>query len=156
MAEIEAKEVEAMTVMSLAFTGPYEQTQDQVGELMSWLLRAGHPYSSPPLGLYYDDPSKVAADELRAEVCVPIEEECAPADDVQRKELPAVTVACAVHTGPYSEVGQLYEEILNWITENGYRCIEDQPAREVFHQIYGQVESPEEYVTEVQVPVEKA
>lgn len=156
MAEIQVKEVEAMTVMSLSFTGPYEQTHEKLDELMSWLLRVGHPHSSLPMALYYDDPAKVAPDELRAEVCLPIEEACEPGDSAERKELPAVTVAFAMHEGPYSGISQLYEEILNWSSENGYGRIEDLPTREIFHKMYGQTDNAEEYVTEVQVPVDKA
>lgn len=155
MPEILVKDVPTMTAMSLSFTGPYEQTQDVLDRLTSWLLRIGHPYSSSPMALYYDDPDKVAADNLRAEVCLPIEEACEPRDEVERKELPGVTSACAVHTGPYSGIPQVYKEIFNWMNENGYRYIEGMPTREVFLTMYGQVDDPEEYVTEVQVPVEK-
>jgi effector-binding domain-containing protein len=144
-----------MVAMSLPFTGSYDQTMKKLDHLMGWLLRVGHPYSETPRALYYDDPSKVPEDELRAEVCLPIEEECEPRDEFKRIELPAVTVAYATHEGPYSRIPQLYEEIFEWIRENGYRYIEDMPTREVFLKTYGQTDDPEQYVTEVQVPVEK-
>ncbi|MCK4374518.1 MAG: GyrI-like domain-containing protein [Candidatus Brocadiae bacterium] len=156
MAEIQVKEVEPMTVMSLSFTGPYEQTREKLEGLMSWLLRIGHPYSAPPMGLYYDDPAKVAADALRAEVCLPIEEKCEPADEMERKELPGATVACAVHEGPFGELHQVYQQVFAWAEENGYRYVEGLPTREVFHVLPGQEEDPTHCVTEVQVPVEKA
>jgi len=155
MAEIEVKDVPAMTVMSLAFTGPYDQTGDRLDQLMSWLLRIGHPYSAPPMGVYYDDPAKTASEDLRAEVCLPIEEECEPAEEFDRKELPAATMACALHKGPYTGIAGLYEEIFAWIGENGYQYVEGQPTRELFINLPGQTLDPEEYLTEVQVPVEK-
>jgi len=153
MAEVQIKDVKAITVMSLPFTGPYEQTQDKLDELMSWLLRVGHPASGAPLGLYYDDPAKVAADDLRAEVCVPIEEACEPDEEIQRKELPAVRVACAIHQGPYREIPPLYEEIFQWMAENGYQYDTSMPTREVFRKLYGEVTDPAEFITEVQVPL---
>jgi effector-binding domain-containing protein len=156
MAEIQVKEVEPMTVMSLSFTGSYDQTQDKLAALMGWLLRVGHPYSELPLALYYDDPARVAEAELRAEVCLPIEEACEPVDEFERKELPGLTVAFALHQGPYSRISALYEEIFAWLPENGYRFVEGTPTREVFHSIPGQVDDPEEFLTEVQVPVEQA
>ncbi len=156
MPEIDVKEVPEMTVMSLPFTGSYDQTMERLGHLTGWLLRVGHPYSAPPRALYYEDPSKVAEDELRAEVCLPIEEECEPEAEFERKDLPAVTVVYAVHKGPYNEIPQLYEEIFDWIEENGYSYIEEMPTREVFLKMKGHVEDPADYVTEVQVPVEKA
>ncbi len=154
MPEVQVKEVPEMTVISLPFTGPYEQTQSKLDHLMGWLLRVGHPYSEPPMGLYHDDPSKVAEDELRGEVCLPIEEECEGEEDIVRKELPPVTVAYAVHEGPYDRLPEVYEDIFAWLRENGYRYVEEMPTREIFHKLYGQTDIPEEYVTEVQVPVE--
>lgn len=153
MAEVQTKDVKAMTVMSLPFTGSYEQTQDKLDELMSWLLRIGHPASGAPMGLYYDDPAKVAAEDLRAEVCVPIEETCEPDEAIRRKQLPAVTVACAIHQGPYHEIPQLYEEIFKWMAENGHTYDGTMPTREVFLKLYGEVTDPSEFVTEVQVPL---
>jgi AraC family transcriptional regulator len=153
MAEVQVKDVKAMTVMSLPFTGSYEQTQEKLDELMSWLLRVGHPASGAPLGLYYDDPAKVAADDLRGEVCVPIEEPCEPAEEILRKELPSVRVACAIHQGPYHEIPRLYEEIFAWMAGNGCKYDDSMPTREVFRKLHGEVKDPAEFVTEVQVPL---
>lgn len=156
MAEIQIKEVPAVDVMSLAFTGAYEQTGDRLDDLLSWMLRAGHPYSDRPLGLFHDDPAKVPQDELRAEVCLPVEEGCQGYEEVERKRLPATTVACMQFTGPYRDLQAVYAEIYKWVSDNGYRAVEGQPCREVYVSLYGEVEEPAQCVTEVQVPVEKA
>jgi effector-binding domain-containing protein len=152
--EVQIKEQEAVTVMSLPFTGPYEQTRSKLEHLMSWLLRAGHPYSGKPLGCYYDDPAKVPADQLRAEVCLPIEETCEGQEEIVRKTLPSVTVACAVFTGPYSDAHLAYEQIFEWMGAHGYRHVQGEPTREVFLNMYAQEEESAEPATEVQVPVE--
>ncbi len=154
MAEIETKEVKPMTVMSRAFTGSYQQTGDVLDEMIAWVLRVGHPYAGPPMGIYYDNPEEVAEEELRAEVAVPIDEECEGGEKVVRKQLPGCLVAWAVHQGPYDQVKQVYGEIFAWIAENGYRCPEGVGAREIFLKGPGEVESPEEFLTEVQVPIE--
>ncbi len=154
MAEVQTKDVDAMEVMSRAFTGPYEQTRDQLDGLMSWLLRVGHPYSDDPLGLYYDDPQKVEPENLRAEVCLPIEEACEGGDDVVRKELPAVTVASTVYTGPISGVSAVYPEIFAWIEEHSYEYVEGEPTREVFIQLpEDDPDDPTTAIIEVQVPI---
>jgi AraC family transcriptional regulator len=154
--EVQIKDVEALTVMSLPFTGPYDQTRGRLEHLMSWLLRVGHPYSAKPFGLYYDDPIKVPADQLRAEVCLPIEETCEGEEDIVRKSLPATTVASAVFTGPYADVPQAYAQVFEWIAANGYRYVEGEPTREVFLNMYAQEEESAEPATEIQVPVEPA
>jgi len=156
MVEVEIKEVPASEVLSLSFTGPYEQTQDRLDDLLSWVLRAGHPYSGCPQGLFFDDPANVAADDLRGEVCVVIEEQCEGFEGVVRKDMPAATLACATFTGPYEQLRPHYQEVFDWIAANGYRYLEDQPVREVYHVLYGQADDPQEFVTELQVPVEPA
>ena len=156
MAEIETKTVEAMIVLSLSFTGPYDQTGSKLDELIAWVLRAGHPYSGPPIGIYYDDPNKVSPDQLRAEVVVPVEEQCKEGDGITRKELPGCLVASAVHQGPYAKVGPVYGEIFSWIAENGYRYLDEMGTREVFLKVSGEVDGPKQFMTEIQVPIEKA
>ncbi len=149
MSEIQVKQVPEFTAATVQFTGSYTQTQDRLDYLMSWLLRAGHPFCSAPLALYYGDPEEVPEEELRAEVCLPIGEEAQPADDVKVRKVPAASVAFATHTGA------VYGEIVAWMGENGYRHVEGEPTRELFLRMHGQVESSAEFVTEVQVPVEK-
>jgi AraC family transcriptional regulator len=156
MADIDVKEVEPMTVMALPFTGDYNQTQSKLDHLMSWLLRVGHPRSGRPLALYHDDPEKTPTEEQRAEVCLPIKEECEGEEDIVRKDLPGVKVAYTMHEGPYSEIPEVYEEIFDWMEEKGYEYDEEQPTREVFHKLYGEVTDPEEYLTEIQVPLKTA
>ena len=156
MAEIQIKNVPAISVMSLSYTGPYEQTSDRLDDLMAWMLRVGHPYSDFPLGLFYDDPVKVAADALRAEVCLPIQEECEGYEEVERKELPPVTVACMRFTGPYHDLSGVYQEVFAWMGENGYAYDEEAPCREVYVKLLGQVDESSQLVTEVQVPVVSA
>lgn len=156
MLEVQIKEVEPRTVMCLAFTGPYSQTRVKLDHLMSWLLRAGHPYSAEPFGCYHDDPAKVPAEQLRAEVCLPIEENCAGEEDIERKVIPAATMASAIFTGPYADAHQAYAEIFEWMSAHGYSYAEGQPTREVFLNMYAQEEEAAEPMTEVQVPVRLA
>ena len=153
MAEVELKTIDPQTVMSLAFEGSYSQTTDRLDELMSWLLRVGHPYSDRPFAIYYDDPEEVPEDELRGEVCLPIEEACEPENDFERKTVPGGEFLCYVHEGPYSDLDDAYAEIFGWIEDNDYDFVEEMGTREVFHRMTGEVDSVDELVTEVQVPV---
>jgi effector-binding domain-containing protein len=142
--------------MSLSFTGPYDQTGDRLDELMGWLLRAGHPYGGRPFCIYYDDPSKVEPDKLRAEACLPIDERCEGDYRVSRKRIAGAEFACAVHEGPYGELSKVYEELFAWIQAQGYQFVEGAGTREVFLRLAGETAPDELPLTEVQVPVQKA
>lgn len=153
MAEVELKTIDPKTVMSLAFEGSYAQTTDRLDELMAWLLRVGHPFSDRPFAIYYDDPVEVPEEDLRAEVCLPIKEACEPADEVERKTVSGGEFACVMHEGPYSGLDEVYEEVFDWLEENSYEFVEEMGTREVFHRLSGEVESSDELLTEVQIPV---
>ena len=156
MSEVQTKTVETISVISLPFKGSYGQTGDRLDQLMSTAMRAGYPYSAPPMCIYYDDPAKVAEEELRAEVCLPMEEAYEGEGDIVRKTLRGTEVAYTMYEGEREGVVAVYQELFEWLCENGYRYREEQGCREIFHRLYGQVESPQECLSEVQVPVEKA
>jgi DNA gyrase inhibitor GyrI len=152
MADVEVKELDSLTVMSLSFTGSYEQTPDQLDKLMAWMLRAGHPYSGRPMALFHDDPDKTPEEELRAEVCLPVEEACEGYEGVERKTIEGTTVVAATFTLAPERVKEGYQEVFDWMEENGFVYTEGEPVREVYHLVYGEVETPEETVIEIQVP----
>ena len=154
MSEVDVKTLEPMDVMSKSFTGSYNQTMDRLDELMSWLLRVGHPYSSAPRAVFYDDPDEVPEDELRAKVCLPIKEDSRTGFEIDRDVLEGGDFACLLYEGPYDGIAGTYSEIYQWMEENGYHQKEDMGVREVYRKIIGQVESTEELVTEVQVPIQ--
>lgn len=159
MADIQTKSLEPLNVMSLPFTGAYDQTGARLDDLLAWILRAGHPWSGPPAGVFYDDPDKVAEDELRAEVVVPLDETCEGDDRVARKTLPGAEVACLTYEGPMSGIGQAYEELFNWIHANGWTYVEALGTREVYVRLpeeHEEGEEPKGFMVELQVPIEKA
>ena len=87
------------------------------------------------------------------EACIPIDQEMkiTGAGSVKIKDIPAVSVAFAKHMGAVSEVEGVYDQILEWVEENGYRVTG--PSRELFLTNPMEV-SEEELLTEIQIPVE--
>lgn len=70
-------------------------------------------------------------------------------------ELPAVTVAAALHHGPYSSIGQAHTAIFVWIEANGYRIAGPDRELNLYHTTPIRLDDPS-YITEIQYPVEKA
>jgi DNA-binding transcriptional MerR regulator len=103
--------------------------------------------------LYHDDEYKERDWDL--EVCEPIDMELAASKRVKVQTLPAVTaLACTIHNGPFATLGEAYNAIGKWITDNNYRIIG--PCREVYLRPNenGDQNDPGT-VTEIQFPVEK-
>jgi DNA-binding transcriptional MerR regulator len=103
--------------------------------------------------LYHDDEYKERDWDL--EVCEPIDAELGETQRVRVKRLPAVaTLACTIHNGPFVTIGEAYNAIGKWITNNGYRIVG--PCREVYlHEAENVSQTDPNTVTEIQFPVEK-
>jgi DNA-binding transcriptional MerR regulator/predicted transcriptional regulator YdeE len=69
-------------------------------------------------------------------------------------ELPAATMAAAVHHGSYATIGAAHEAVVAWITANGYRIAGPDRELNLFHTMPIRRDDPT-YVTEVQYPIEK-
>lgn len=103
--------------------------------------------------LYHDDEFKERDWDL--EVCEPIDGDLSQSKHVRVWTLPAVdAMACTIHHGPFTTIGEAYNAIGKWIADNGYRITG--PCREVYLEPSenGSQIDPNT-VTEIQFPVEK-
>ena len=92
---------------------------------------------------------------MDVEAAVPVAGSVPVGDRVTGRQLPAVEeMACIVHQGSYDTIGEAYSRLMAWIEANGYRICG--PNREVYVQGPESGRDPSTYVTEVQIPVEKA
>lgn len=119
----------------------------------------GHVYShggtldGPALDLWYDGPMDTP-ENMRVAAAAPTHSNIPASDRVKIEDLPGVDqMACVVHSGPFATLGQAYSALFTWISENGYRIAG--PSREVYLQ-YERGGDQNNYVTELQAPVEKA
>ena len=62
-------------------------------------------------------------------------------------------MACVIHKGSYGGFTSTYRILMKWIEENGYKIIG--PNREVYLEGEWSVKNPEDYITEIQIPVTK-
>ena len=102
------------------------------------------------ISIYHD--TKLRDRDIPVEAAFSIPDRIPNGDGVWVYELPGVeTMACVVHRGPFTSLGQAYNSLLAWVEANQYRIVGS--TREVYLQ-YDRDGDPSEYVTEVQVPVE--
>lgn len=67
-------------------------------------------------------------------------------------ELPAVQkMACIVHKGPFTSISKTNEMLYDWIKNNGYIAVGT--LREIYHKGEWATDNPDEYITELQVPL---
>ncbi len=152
--DIVIKHVEACRVAGARGVVP---GYDQQGPLWAALYRGlgaqqAH-FTGPCLTVYHEDELNEARIDL--EVCQPYDGPPLTDPAITIHDLPAGTMACAVHHGPYATLSQAYEAALPWIEANGYRVAG--PARDIYLQATGSGDQNDAAcVTEVMFPVERA
>lgn len=159
--DVLVKKIEPLTVASLRKTIP--QPQDvgmMMQELFVSLERCGIRPAGPPSAIWHDTEHKEA--DWDAEVAVQVDQGT-PANlatlgesSVRIVRLPGVTsMASTFHQGSYEGFADAYTALMGWIEKNGYHLAG--PMREVYLRGPGpEPTDPATYLTEIQVPVEKA
>jgi len=150
--DVVLKTVEPQLVAGVRDTIPaYPQQGHLWNELGAYLGQRQITPTGPCLTIYYSEEPNIDA-----EVCEPLSSPLPSSERVKVHELPGVeTMACVVHHGPFTAIGEAYTAIMKWIEANGYRCVG--PVRELYLQcaVEGSQTDPNT-VTEIQFPVEKA
>ena len=147
------KKVEEMQVASLKASISTYSTQDALwAELLEYLNKCRAKVGNERYTIYYDSVYK--SDEIQVEI---LKRVMAPFPETERirhkRQEGYEEVAYLLHTGEHESVIDSYEAILTWIEENGYKVVGN--IREEFHMDDFTTDDPKEFVTEIQIPVEK-
>jgi len=152
------KMVEPMEVAFIAMTGPFTQIPDAMDRLYRWVQASSLTAAGMPHAVYYSMPGDDTEDSPAVwELWAPVAS--SPIDTGPNehglgiKHVDSAVVASTVYTGPYDQIAPTYESLMAWITEQGYQVVG--APRELYFSDPVEV-PPEEYVTEIQVPVDKA
>ena len=155
--DVVVKNVEAVKVASVRDVVPTPPEQSGLwDELEGYLAMQRVRPNGACFTLYHDEEYKERDWDL--EVCEPIADEVAASRRVKVQTLPAATVACTIHNGPFTTLNEAYAAIGKWIDANGYRICG--PGREIYVRVteqgHGKVSQTDPgTVTEIQFPVEK-
>ncbi len=102
--------------------------------------------------IYHD--GEYRESDIDVEICEAVNEVCQESDKVKFKTIKAVpSSACYMHEGPYETLGNAYGNLFTWINQNGY-AVAGKPRESYIDGIWNK-ENPDEWLTEVQVPVKK-
>jgi effector-binding domain-containing protein len=134
--------------------GPYSQIPEGYGHLYQWVAEHGIAPAGPPSAVYLTMPGQVSESESAWELWAPVappQPDLAPDESgIGLKTIEPQTVASTMYQGPYEDCSPTYEALFKWIAENGY--VPDGPPSETYFSDPAEV-PPEEYLTEIHVPV---
>lgn len=158
MNEIAVKHVEPILAASVRKT--FHKSRFDAGLETMWrdvnecISKSGGKRTIPCMMIYHTGWWNLGADEcLDVEVVEPITSPIAGNESVNAGTLPAVEkMACIVHKGPFDTMWKTSESLFAWIKENGYKV--SGPVREIYHKGEWATGDPNEYITELQAPVQ--
>lgn len=100
--------------------------------------------------IYHDGEYKEK--DIDVEICQAVMDYGKDSEEIKFKKIAGIeTAACVFHKGPYNTIGMAYGAIMRWTEENNYQVAG--PPRESYIDGIWNKDNPEEWLTEVQVPV---
>ena len=163
MNEISIKKVESILIASIRRIIPKTDFDNNLEEMWpavnDYIVKKGGKRTIPCLMLYHsgwDDLQNIGLkyDEvnLDIEVTEPVSSAFEGDGEVNVYSLPAVDkMACIVHNGPFNTIGGTFERLYEWMAQNKYKA--DGPLREIYHKGEWVTDNPDEYITELQIPI---
>jgi effector-binding domain-containing protein len=122
------------------------------GELTDVADRLGLTVAGPPGALYSPEIPDDTAEPVEA--YLPLAAPVGLPDDrgdVRLGELPAATVAVAVHVGSYETIADTYRQLGGWVAQHATPT--DERVREVYEVSYQQTADTDRFRTEIQWPI---
>lgn len=101
--------------------------------------------------IYHDGEYKTK--NIDVEICEAVIKAGKDTDELKFKKISAVEAACVLHKGKYEKLGEAYGALIKWLDDNNF-----QPAdffRESYIDGCWNRENPEDWLTEIQVPIKK-
>lgn len=117
----EIKHFPKRRVAYVSVTGPWpDSIQQGFGRLFAWLGTNQIQPMGPSLGIFYDDPAKVASDKLRSDLCVPVADNVQSSGDVRIKNVGGFEAATIFYQGD-ANIMRAYNQVYDWLHAQGYR-----------------------------------
>ena len=153
--EVVLKEVPALRVAALrGVVETYSAQGSLWNQLEAHLQAQGIKPAGPCFTLDHNE--EYRPQDVDLEVCEPVDAPLDASGPIRIYDLPPVPqMASMIHHGPYEGLSAAYQAFMAWIQANGYRIAG--PNREIYlRSLVDHGVTPEDLVTEMQFPVEKA
>lgn len=140
--DITLKEIKAVNVIALRFTGKYSDLDKYVPLLYRI---AKDDCNGNHFNCYYDDECKEEAD---IELCLPVKRKIS-SNDVEYKTIPAIRAISTTHVGVYENLNFAYKSLFQYVNTHSIKLLA--PSREIYVKGPGKVfrGNANKYVTEI-------
>lgn len=151
--DVVIKKGESLKVASIRRTIPnYSAQHDLWVELMGDLNESEIKKGKISMAINYDKDYKEK--DVDVEICQSIIGDLKESENIKTRNIKSIDkMACTIHKGKYEDLCYAYEALQKWIEANNYKVFGNN--REIYIKGEHFTKNPEEYITEVQIPVEK-
>lgn len=152
---ISVKSIPAYQVLSLRRIVPtYYSEADLWSEISSFASKQKIEIESDTFSIYHDTDFK--EQNVDIELCVPVKKTGKSTEPFRfRMTEPVPTMACTMVYGEFSNIKGVYLGFAEWLQENSqYRMAN--PMRQIVHRGPWNENTPEKYLIEIQMPLERA
>jgi len=152
--DVELKAIKAQQVLSLREIIPSYDAEGMLWEKLGrFMAENSIVCDKGGCAIYHDAEYKES--DVDVEITVPVPQTGVSKKPFQFKELEAIPLAATIRfSGPYEGTSAAMEKLAAWLEENGYEV--DGLIRGLSVITPADVQSPDDYLTEIQVPVKKA
>lgn len=141
--QIEIRQFEPRTAVCMSHRGPYPLIRQTFERFFIWLKETGAE-AGPFVAIYYDDPGKTPAEDLRSDAGVLVPDGFVTADArVHVVDMPAGTYAVGTHVGSHDGIPAAWRKMAQWLPSCGYQWAQGLPF-----ELY-----VDERTTEIWIPV---
>jgi AraC family transcriptional regulator len=132
---VEIKDMPELRVGTVRHIGPYNQIPQafqRLGAMVGPVAGLLRQQGAEMLAIYHDDPETVPPDELRSDAAVTVPADVPLPNGLVEQRLSGGRYACAVHVGPYEQLGDAWARFMGeWLPASGER-VADGPSFEIY------------------------
>lgn len=148
--KIEEKIIKEEQIAVIKHIGPVEEMGSLIEEIEIWAAAEDIELSGPPFAIYYNYPQNENADKVVYDIGFPVDGEVKGTDTINIATIPEHKVVSSIYIGPYSEIQNTYQDMVNFVMSNHYDVIGS--PKEIYHNSPNDV-AASDLMTEVQFPV---
>ena len=132
---VEIKQIPERRLGTVRHVGPYNQIPlafERLGQILGPAAASLRQRGSAMIAIYHDDPESVPLEQLRSDAAVIVPPDLALPDGLVEQRIPAGRYACALHVGPYEQLGDAWARFMGeWLPAGGHR-VGSGPSYEIY------------------------
>ncbi len=145
--------VDPFVYFCIEYKGTFTQIQEAIARMSEEARRQNAAPSGPLMGIYYNSPEEVSAQDLQWEVGFPVTPQTLIQPPLVKKEWSYTQVAVCLHQGAYEDTSDTIYKMLEWMDNNGYRSAG--PIMERYLDMNPAELRPDQRKTEIWIPCQK-